>query len=243
MSDSPQTSAPMAKRGRALVLKNTCRNASSTSVKKHLSWSPDIHPTARWVPSTPHRSRPAGYPPTRQPGAVGAKERECNVGHYVEADDEEETRPSAAVPPSVRGAITSTRARPRPSTTGPVARPVRLPRRSTPHHRGCARRQDRDDESAPRAQPEGRPRRPLSRHHRTPVPVSAPRRRAAREARFPVGSARPLHRRAAAKMSPRIRTGPEAVLTAHAPTPSAAAATARRKPDQVPIPEQNFLHT
>ena len=192
MSDSPQTSAPMAKRGRALVLKNTCRNASSTSVKKHLSWSPYIHPTARWVPSTPHRSRPAGYPPTRQPGAVGAKERECNVGHYVEADDEEETRPSAAVPPSVRGAITSTRT---PTATihdrdvaRPVARPVRLSRRSTPHHRGCARRQDRDDESAPRAQPEGRPRRPLSRRRRTPAPVPAPRRQAAREARFPVGS-------------------------------------------------------
>ena len=110
MSDSPHTSAPMVMQGRALVLKNTCRNASSTSVKKHLSWSPDIHPTARWVPSTPHRSRPAGYPPTRQPGAVGAKERECNVGPYVEADDEEETRPSAAVPPSVLGATTSTRA-------------------------------------------------------------------------------------------------------------------------------------
>ena len=116
---------------------------------------------------------------------------------------------------------------------------------ATIHDRACrsprsARRQDRDDESAPRAQPEGRPRRPLPRHRRTPVPVSAPRRRAAREARFPVGSARPLHRRAAAKMSPRIRTGPEAVLAAHAPPPSAAAATARRKPDQVPIPEQNF---
>ena len=109
MSDSPHTSAPMVMRGRALVLKNTCRNASSTSVKEHLSWSPYIHPTARWVPSTPHRSRPAGYPPTRQPGAVGAKERECNVGNYVETDDEEETRPSAAVPPSVRGTITSTR--------------------------------------------------------------------------------------------------------------------------------------
>ena len=27
------------------------------------------------------------------------------MGHYVEADDEEETRPSAAVPPSVLGAI------------------------------------------------------------------------------------------------------------------------------------------
>ena len=73
------------------------------------------------------------------------------------------------------------------------------------------------------------------------LPPSRPPRRAAREAGFPVGSTRPLHRRAAAKMSPRIRTGPEAVLTAHAPTPSAAAATARRKPDQVPIPEQNFF--
>ena len=41
-------------------------------------------------------------------------------------------------------------------------------------------------------------------------------------------------------MSPRIRIGPEAVLTDHAPPPSAAAATARRKPDQVPITEQNF---
>ena len=107
MSDSPHTSAPMVMQGRALVLKNTCRNASSTSVKKHLSWSPDIHPTARWVPSTPHRSRPAGYPPTRHSGAVGAKERECNVGHYVEADDEEETRPSAAVPPSERASSCS----------------------------------------------------------------------------------------------------------------------------------------
>ena len=71
------------------------------------------------------------------------------------------------------------------------------------------------------------------------LPPPRPRRRAVREAELPVGSTRPLHRRAAAKMSPRIRTGPEAVLTAHAPTPSAAAATARRKPDQVPIPEQS----
>ena len=37
-------------------------------------------------------------------------------------------------------------------------------------------------------------------------------------------------------------TGPETVLAAHAPPPSAAAATARRKPDQVPITEQNFSY-
>ena len=127
MPDSPHTSAPMVMHGRALALKNTCRNASSTSVEKHLSWSPDIHPTARWVPSTPHRARPAGHPPTRHPGAVDAKERECNVGHYVEADDKEETRPIAAVPPSVRGAITSTHTQRRPSTTVPVARPAACP--------------------------------------------------------------------------------------------------------------------
>ena len=71
-------------------------------------------------------------------------------------------------------------------------------------------------------------------------PRPCQRLQAARETGCPVGSKRPLHRRATAKMSPRIRTGPEAVPTDHAPTPSAAAATARRKPDQVPIPEQNF---
>ena len=43
-------------------------------------------------------------------------------------------------------------------------------------------------------------------------------------------------------MSPRIRTGPEPVLAAHAPLPPAAAATAQAKPDQVPITEQNFSH-
>ena len=46
----------------------------------------------------------------------------------------------------------------------------------------------------------------------------------------------------AAKMSPRIRTSPEAVLADHAPPPSAAAATARRKPDQIPITGTEFFH-
>ena len=70
----------MVMQGRALALKNTCRNASSTSVEKHLSWSPDIHPTARWVPSTPHRARPAGHPPTRHPGAVDARSENATWG-------------------------------------------------------------------------------------------------------------------------------------------------------------------
>ena len=47
-----------------------------------------------------------------------------------------------------------------------------------------------------------------------------PRRQAAREAGFPVGSTRTLHRRAAAKMSPCILTGPETVLTPDRPCPA-----------------------
>ena len=54
MPDSPHTLASMLMRGNALALKNTCRNAPRTSVEKHLSWSSDIYPAARWVP-TPHR--------------------------------------------------------------------------------------------------------------------------------------------------------------------------------------------
>ena len=96
MPDSPHTSAPMVMQGRALALKNTCQNASSTSVEKHLSWSPDIHPTARWVPSTPHRSRPAGHPTNRQPCAVGAEEREYDEGCDVEADGERRRPQSTA---------------------------------------------------------------------------------------------------------------------------------------------------
>ena len=114
--------------------------------------------------------------------------------------------------------------------------PRRLPRRSTPHHRGCVRRQDRGDESAPRAQPEGRPRRPLPRRRHTRAPVPAPTTTGCAGRQIPVGRTRPLHRRAAGKMSPRIRIRPEAVLTDHAPPSSAAAATARRKPDLRAVP-------
>ena len=55
-------------------------------------------------------------------------------------------------------------------------------------------------------------------------------------------SKQPLHSRAAAKMSPHIRIGPEPVLTAHAPSPPAVlwAATDRQEKIQPPIAEQNF---
>ena len=141
---------------------------------------------------------------------------------------------------------------PRPRDPHATACPATTP----PPPQRCGNNTTEDDEAGPRAQhttasvqgnyvnphtddDEPRPRD----DHAAPCPAATtprlppprPRRRAAREAELPVGSTRPLHRRAAAKMSPRIRTGPEAVLTAHAPTPSAAAATARRKPDQVVV--------
>ena len=148
--------------------------------------------------------------------------------------------------------------KPRPRDPPATACPAATP----PPPQRCGNNMTEDDEVGPRAQhttagvqgnyvnphtddDEPRPRdahadpRPAA----TAPPSPPPRRprRAAREAGFPVGSARPLHRRAAAKMSPRIRTGPETDPTAHAPPPSAADATAGRKADQVPIPEQNSM--
>ena len=147
---------------------------------------------------------------------------------------------------------------PRPRDPHATACPATTP----PPPQRCGNNTTEDDEAGPRAQhttasvqgnyvnphtddDEPRPRD----DHAAPCPAATtprlppprPRRRAAREAELPVGSTRPLHRRAAAKMSPRIRTGPETVPTAHALSPSAAAATAGRKADQVPIPEQNFI--
>jgi hypothetical protein len=73
MFDSPHTSSPMLMRGNAMVLKNTCRKCpDNQSIEKHLSWSSDIPPAARFPP---HRSRPAGYQHNRQPATVGAEER------------------------------------------------------------------------------------------------------------------------------------------------------------------------
>ena len=62
----------MLMRGNALVLKAPVENAPRTSIEKHLSWSPDIPPAARFPL---HRSRPAEYQPNRQPATVGAESR------------------------------------------------------------------------------------------------------------------------------------------------------------------------
>jgi hypothetical protein len=81
MLDSPHTSAPMLMRGNALVLKTPVENAPRTSIEKHLSWSSDIPPAARFPL---HRSRPAKYQPNRQPATVcaesGAGEARRRVG-------------------------------------------------------------------------------------------------------------------------------------------------------------------
>ena len=75
MLDSPHTSAPMLMWGKwvnTLVLKTPVKNAQRTSIEKHLTRSLDIPPAGRFPP---HRSRPAGYPPNRQPATVGEEER------------------------------------------------------------------------------------------------------------------------------------------------------------------------
>ena len=81
MLDSPHTSAPMLMRGNALVLKTPVENAPRTSIEKHLSWSSDIPPAARFPL---HRSLPAEYQPNRQPATVcaesGAGEARQRVG-------------------------------------------------------------------------------------------------------------------------------------------------------------------
>ena len=155
MPDLPHTSAPMVMHGRALALKNTCRNASSTSVEKHLSWSPDMHPTARWVPSTPHRSRPAGHPPNRQPCAVGAEEREYDEGCDVEADGERRRPQSAARRRRSVGQLRRPTPRRRQAATEGLPR-HRLPRRHTPAAAEMRQQQD--------GRRRGRP--PSAAHHR-----------------------------------------------------------------------------
>jgi hypothetical protein len=52
--------------------KTPVENAPRTSIEKDLSWFSDIPPASRFPP---HRSRPAGYLPNRQPATVGAEER------------------------------------------------------------------------------------------------------------------------------------------------------------------------
>ena len=217
------------------------------------------HPsTARWVPSTPHRSRPAGHPTNRQPCAVAGIRRRARCRSRRRT----KTTPERSTPPSERGTTTSTHTPTETSrdrgTPPPPPAPPSHPRR----RRDAVTTRQKTTRSAPeRSTPpagvqgnyvnphtdddEPRPRDahadPCPAATAPPFPPPRRPRRAAREARFPVGSARPLHRRAAAKMSPRIRTGPEAVLAAHAPPPSAAAATARRKPDQIPITGTEFF--
>ena len=153
------------------------------------------HPsTARWVPSTPHRSRPAGHPPNRQPCAVGAEEREYDEGCDVEADGERRRPQSAARRRRSVGQLRRPTPRRRQAATEGLPR-HRLPRRHTPaaaemrqqqdgrrrgrppsaaHHRRRAGQLRQPAYRRRRTTAEGRPNRPLPRRHRTPAPAPAP---------------------------------------------------------------------
>jgi hypothetical protein len=80
MLDSPHTPAPMLMRGNALVLKTPVENAPRTSVEKHLSWSPDIPPAARFPFN---RSSPAEYQLAVVAGCVDARRCLVLAGHVA----------------------------------------------------------------------------------------------------------------------------------------------------------------
>ena len=262
MPDAPHTSAPMVMQGRALalrtpvkmpqapVLRNTC-HGPRTSIHSALG---AFHPTPIASSRTPD-----------QPTTLRRRRRRAGIRRRARCRSRRRTKttPERSTPPSERGTTTSThtptetsrdRGTP-PPPPAPPSHPRRrrdvvttrrkttrsAPERSTPPagvQGNYVNPHTDDDEPRPRDAHAD----PCPAATAPPFPPPRRPRRAAREARFPVGSARPLHRRAAAKMSPRIRTGPEAVLAAHAPPPSAAAATARRKPDQVPITGTEFFN-
>ena len=198
-----------------------------------------------------------------QPTALRRRRRRAGIRRRVRCRSRrrKKTTPEHSTPPSERGTTTSTRTPTETSRDRGNSHATACFAVTPPPLQRCGNNKTEDDEAGPRAQhttagvqgnyvnphtddDEPRPRDahadPCPAATAPPLPPPRRPRRAAREAGFPVGSARPLRRRAAAKMSPRIRTGPETVPTAHALSPSAAAATAGRKADQVPIPEQNF---
>ena len=71
-----------------MVLKTPVENAPRTRIEKHLSWSSDIPPAARFPL---HRSRPAEYQPNQQPDTVcaesGAGEARRRVGRTRAANE------------------------------------------------------------------------------------------------------------------------------------------------------------
>jgi hypothetical protein len=87
-----------------------------------------------------------------------------------------------------------------------------------------------DGSAAPGARPRFCPPRRRDPHDTSPAPTTT----GWREDRCPVVSKQPLHSRAAAKMSPHIRIGPEPVLTAHAPSLPAAGSHCPAREDSAP---------
>jgi hypothetical protein len=87
-----------------------------------------------------------------------------------------------------------------------------------------------DGSAASGARPRFRPPRRRDPYATSPAPTTT----GWRGDRCPVVSKRPLHSRAAAKMSPHIRIGPEPVLAANAPSPPAAGSHCPAREDSAP---------
>jgi hypothetical protein len=194
MLDSPHTSAPMLMRG-------------------------NTPPTTR---SPPHQSRPAGYPPNRQPVTVGEEERDGRgtTSRRTSTRAAPERRP----PPTVRHAPTSQQLQP-------------------PQGRGPSQAQDC------RAAPRGRRRaEPGTGPHRRPprrrnLPRHAPcqPQQEGGKGRCPVVSNRPLHR-AMQQRCHHASASARSPSSPPMPRPRLQrAATARQEKFQLPIAAQNLL--
>jgi hypothetical protein len=232
MLDSPHTSAPMLMRGNALVLKTPVENAPRTSIEKHLSWSSDIPPAARFPL---HRSRPAEYQPNRQPATVCA---ESGAGEARRRVGRRRGRLTSGARQSLRALVMQSSAHPGHSPHGTVRWATEDSISQCPFLQMTYTAETPHAEIAPRPE----------HAHATDRPATAtfPPRPAHttigwRQDRRPVVSKRPLHSRAAAKMSPHIRIGPEPVLAAHARSPPAAGSHRPAGADSALHSEQNFF--
>jgi hypothetical protein len=175
--------------------------------------SSDIPPAASFPP---HRSRPTGYPPNRNPPPSA---RKSGAGKKQRRVGRRRGRLPSSTRQNLRALVMQSSASapgapsPWDSALGAIEDSIsqctflQMTYTAENHHA--------DGSAAPGARPRFRPPRRRDPHATSPAPTTT----GWREDRCPVVSKRPLHSRAAAKMSPHIRIGPEPFLTAHAPSP------------------------
>jgi hypothetical protein len=230
MFDSPNTSAPMLMRGNALVfekhlskmprepaLRNTCHGPRTSLPQRDFHSTDhvhqDIHPTDNSPPSA------------RKSGAGEARRRVGRRRGRLPSS----ARQSLSALVMQSSARTSTRA-PSPWDNALGAIEDSMSQFTFLQMTYTAENPHADGSTAPGARPRLRPPRCRDPNATSPAPTIT----GWQEDRCPVVIKRPLHSRAAAKMSPHIRIGPESVLAAHAPSPPAAGSHCPAREDSAP---------